>query len=178
MKGIEVVFNIISVVLAVVSSCMVVERLLPKFRQREALEEEKAKELKYVKLDKKLSATFTILAMVCNLIGILIFIFPKVIKNYLQFNYTLVIIFWWLPLIFSNFILYFLFTVVMYNQDKILVKKPFFKQKVYYFSEITSFTETGNLIVKTKSGKFILLNAMAGTNTLREIIKNKLKNGV
>ena len=164
MKGIEVFFNVISVVLAVVSSCMVVEHLFPKFRQREAL-------------DKKLSATFTILAVVCNLIGILIFIFPNVIKNYLQFNYTLVIIFWWLPLIFSNFILYFMFTVVTYNQDKILVKKPFFKQKVYYFSEITSFTETGNLIVKTKSGKFILLNAMAGTNTLRTIIKNKLKNG-
>ena len=49
----------------------------------------------------------------------------------------------------------------------------FSKHRTYKFDEIIKYSLTGNLVVRTKDGKFTLLNAMAGTNTLREIIKEK-----
>ena len=66
-----------------------------------------------------------------------------------------------------------MFTKATYDDEKIIFKKIFRKPKAYYFSDITSFTKTGNLKVVTKNGSFMLFNALSGTNSLRQLIAEK-----
>ena len=64
-------------------------------------------------------------------------------------------------------------TKATYNDKEIIVKKALSKSKIYKYEDIISYSESGNLRVKTKTGNFTLLNAMSGTNTLRQILKSK-----
>ncbi len=175
MKPIEILLNIVSMSLAAFSAQMVVRYLYPKFKKEELEDEEKAKQLRYVRLNNKTVGVFIALIIFVDSIGIIIFACPNLITNVFRFPYIKAIVFWWIPLLFDNVVLYFMFTQAIYNDKEIHVKKVLSKPKVYKFSEIISFTEIGNLRVKTKKGSFMLFNAMAGTKTLREIIKTKVK---
>lgn len=108
-----------------------------------------------------------------NIIGILIIALPKVIIEYLKFNYVATLCVWWIPIILDDVVFYFMCTTVKYDDDKITVKKLFHKPKEYYYGDIISYTKSGNLKVITKNGSFTLFNAFAGTNSLREIIAKK-----
>lgn len=127
-------------------------------------------------MDKTFKLIFVVLAILSNIIGIVILAFPSIIIDILGFNYLITIIVWWLPLIFNNAILYLLFTEAKYNDKGIFVNKVFSNEKFYKYDDILSYCETGNLKVKTRNGSFVLLNAMAGTNSLRKILKSKRQN--
>lgn len=173
MTALEIVLNILSMVLIEISVSMIITHFYPKFKKKEIELEEKASQLGHVKMYQTFKLIFVVLAIISNLVGIVIFSFPSLIINILGFNYLATIIVWWLPLIFNNAILVLLFTEAKYNDEGIFVKKVFSKEKFYKYEEILSYSETGNLKVKTKKGSFVLLNAMAGTNKLREILKAK-----
>ncbi len=176
MTTLEIVLNVLSMVFIEISVSMIITHLYPKFKKKEIDLEENASQLKHVKMDKMFKSIFVVLAILSNIIGIVIFAFPSIIIAILGFNYLITIIVWWLPLIFSNAILYLLFTEAKYNDKGIFVKKVFSKEKFYKYDDILSYSETGNLKVKTTKGSFVLLNAMAGTNSLRKILKSKRQN--
>lgn len=173
MSVLEICLNIISLVLIEILGQMIITYLIPKVRKMEKEDEEAAQNLRCVKMNKNIITIFIILCGFTALIGVLIFIFPNLITKLLGFNYIATIILWWVPLLFDILILYFMLIEASYNDEAIIVKKPFSKQRIYKFDEITKYSLTGNLVVRTKDGKFTLLNAMAGTNTLREILKEK-----
>ncbi len=173
MSALEIVLNILSMLLVEISISMIISHFYPKFKKKEVESEEKASQLKYVKIDPTFKNIFVVLAIISNLVGIVIFAFPRLISDILQFNYVATIIVWWLPLIFDNFILYSFFTEARYNDEGIFVKKAFSKEKFYKYDEILRYRETGNLKVKTTKGSFVLINAMAGTNSLRNILKSR-----
>lgn len=169
----EIVLRIITAVIISVFVAEMIDLLLPKFRKRETLNEQQAALEKKVKLSRGLFITFLTLLIFVNAIGILIVALPKIITEYMGFNYIVTILIWWIPLVFDDIIGYFLFTQAVYNDEKIVVKKLFSKPKTYYFSEIVSFSQTGNLKVKTSSGSFMLFNVLAGTSSLRKSIMQK-----
>lgn len=169
----EIAFRVITGFMVSVFAAMIVDLLLPKLKKSEAENERIAKSKKYVKLSKKFFAVFLALLSFVNIVGVLIIALPDVVTDYLRFNYTVTILVWWIPLIFSDAMGYFLFTKAMYDDEKIVVKKLFFKPKAYYYDDITDFSQSGNLRVVTSKGKFVLFNAFAGTSSLREFIKQK-----
>ncbi|MBQ9145627.1 MAG: hypothetical protein IJX70_04110 [Clostridia bacterium] len=173
MTALEIILNILSMILIALSATMIINHLYPKFKKLEKETEEEAKQYRYVEMNKTIKNAFIIMAIITNLIGIIIFIFPNLITNILGFNYTATIIVWWLPVLFDNVILYFMLTKATYNDKEIIVKKALSKSKIYKYEDIISYSESRNLRVKTKTGNFTLLNAMSGTNTLRQIIKSK-----
>lgn len=176
MSVLEFILNLISMFLAELLGNLIPAHFVPIFKKREQKNEELAKKYNYVKMDKKIISIFKIYSVFAIVIAIIIFAFPKFIKNTLGFNYIATIILWWMPLIFNTIILYLMLIEVKYDDEHIIVKKPLLKPKIYKFSEITDFSKTGNLKVKTLKGNFILFKAMAGTQTLREILTSKTNN--
>lgn len=169
----EIALRVISAFLVSISTSIIVDILYPIFLKREKANEEKAKSEKSVYVSKKFATGFIVLLIFINIIGIIIIALPKFISEYLEFNYIATICIWWIMIIFDDIVMYFIFTKVTYDEEKIIVKKLFQKPKVYYYSDITSFTKTGNLKVVTTKGKFLLFNALSGTNSLRQILTNK-----
>lgn len=177
MNTLEIILNIVSAILIELSFNFLGSHLYNVFKSKEIKDEENAKKSKTIKMGSLLNYLF-VLAMLCNLVGIIIIAFPKLIKEYLGFNYIASIIIWWIPLIFDNIVLYFASIKVNYNNQEIIIKRPLCKQKRYKFSEIISFTKTGNLIVKTTHGRFILFKALAGTESLRTLLIEKEMNNL
>lgn len=175
MDAVTILLNILSMILTELTLQIIFTFLSPYLKKKEKTDEENAKQFRYVKLNKKLLIVFISLSVIIDAVGIIIFAAPDLIINFLGFNYIATIICWWIPLIFDNIFLYFLFTTVKYDDEKIVVKKVFSKPKEYKYDEITSFSHSGNLRVKTKNGSFILFNAMAGTKSLRETLQAKTK---
>ncbi len=170
---IEIVLRVITSFIASISASIVCAILTPIFLKREKANEEKAKSEKSVYVSKKFAIVFIALLIFINVIGVLIVALPNVITEYLEFNYVTTICVWWIPMIFDDVVMLLLFTKATYDDEKITVKKPFCKPKVYYYSDIISFTMTGNLKVVTTKGKFMLFNMLAGTNSLRQLIAKK-----
>ncbi|MBR1984607.1 MAG: hypothetical protein IKA31_02600, partial [Clostridia bacterium] len=110
MTALEIILNILSMILIELSATMIIKHLYPKFKKFEKETEEEAKQYRYVEMNKTIINAFIIMAIITNLIGIIIFIFPNLITNILGFNYTATIILWWLPILFDNVILYFMLT--------------------------------------------------------------------
>lgn len=112
MSTLEIILNIIGAILIELSINLLGSHLYNTF---------KTKESKTINVGKLLN--FFVLAMICNLVGIVIFTFPKLITEYLEFNYVATIIIWWIPLIFDDIVLYFLSIKVNYNDEEIITKK-------------------------------------------------------
>ncbi|MDE6585984.1 MAG: hypothetical protein K2K80_04830, partial [Clostridia bacterium] len=150
--------------------------LFPIFLKREIANEKIAKEEKSVKIDKKFFTVFLSLMIFLNLIGVLIIALPDFVTEYLEFNYIATICVWWIPIIFDDVVFCLMCTKATYDDEKMIIKKLFRKPKVYYYSDIISFSKTGNLKVTTTKGNFTLFNAFAGTGSLREFIAVKREN--
>lgn len=165
---------LVSVSISIIVELIVIKKLYPKLKKREDDTEQKAKTTKTVKLDKRLSIIFISLLVFVNIIGVLIIALPKVITEYLEFNYIATVCVWWVFVIFEDVFCYFIFMQAAYDDEKIIVKKLFFKPKEYYYSDITYYSKKGNLRVKTPKGSFVLFNALAGTQSLRGVITQKL----
>lgn len=169
----EIALRVISAFLVGLSTSILGSILYPILLKREKVNEEKAKSEKIVSISKKLAIALVTLLIFLNIIGILIIALPNVIVEFFEFNYIATICIWWIPIIFDDVVAYIIFTKATYDDEKITVKKLFHKPKVYYFSDIVSYTKTGNLKVVTIKGKFTLFNALAGTNSLRQLIAQK-----
>lgn len=170
----EIALRVISALLVTLSISILGDILYPKFLKREKTNEDKAKAERKVYINNKLSAVFIALLIFCNIVGILIIALPNVVTEILKFNYVTTICVWWIPIIFDSIVVYIMFTKATYDDEKITIKKLFSKPKVYYFSDIISYTKTGNLKVVTKNGNFLLFNALSGTDSLRQVIEEKL----
>ncbi len=170
----EIALRVISAFLVSASTSVICGILYPIFLKREKTNEEKAKSENSVHFSKKLASLFISIMIFINIIGTLIIAFPNVITEIMKFNYVATICIWWILVIFVD-ILYpqIIFTTATYDEEKIIIKKVFRKPKTYYFSEILSFTKTGNLKVVTTKGKFTLLNMLSGTNSLKQLIAEK-----
>ncbi len=170
----EIALRVITAFLVGISTSIVVSVLYPIFLKREKANEEKAKSENRVYFSKKMTAFFISILILINITGILIVALPDVITEIMGFNYIATICVWWIPVILMD--IYYsliLYTHAIYDDEKIIVKKIFRKQKTYYFSDIISYTKTGNLKVVTTTGKFTLFNIYAGTNSLRQLIAEK-----
>ena len=166
--------RVISSFLVCVSTSIVVSILYPILLKREKANEEKAKSENRVYFSRKLTALFISILIFINITGILIVALPDVITDIMGFNYIATICIWWIPVILMD--IYYpliIYTHASYDDEKIIIKKIFRKQKIYYFSDIISYTKTGNLKVVTTNGKFTLFNLYAGTNGLRQLIAEK-----
>ena len=168
----EIISNIFSMLLVGFSSTIISKYYFSKIKKIESNYEELAKINKTVKIDKIFLRVFVVMAIFANIIGIIIFALPNFVANVLGFNYLVTIIIWWLPLMFNNIILIFMFTEASYNNEQIIVKTVF-KTKIYKLDEIIYFSKSGNLKVKTTRGNFLLFNAMYGTLHLREFLLSK-----
>ncbi len=174
MSTLEIFLNVIGSAIMGYFISLLGSKLTPKFKAKAIKAEEIAKNDKIVKADKFFLSFFLYPGILCNLIGVIIIAFPKLIKEVFEFNYIATIIVWWIPMIFNNVIFYFLFTEVRYNDEEIIVKKPLRKVRKYKIDEIISFTKKRNLIIKTTQGKIFLFRALSGTESLREfLIKNR-----
>lgn len=176
MSPLEIALNIITQLLVIVSATLVTSHLLPKWKKKEAEGEANAQRERTVKIDKRLGRTFIWLAIFVDLIGIFIVAFPNVITNIFEFNYVATIIIWWIPVTFDNVMLYFIMTEAKYDDTKIIVKKAFAKEKTYLVCDIIYFSRKGNLKIKTKTGSFVLFNALYGTASLRSFLIEKSMN--
>lgn len=166
------IVNIITAIILIFSLSLIFQQLFPKFKKLEIEDESSAKTQKIVKLNKQLSIFFVVSLLIIDIFGILIF--PKIITEFLGFNYLAFLIFWCVILIFDNTVAYFLFSKAVYNENEIYLKRPFMKIKCYKIDDITSFTKTGKLKITTKHGNFTLFKAMSGTESLREFLSSKL----
>lgn len=171
--GMEISLRIITSFLISISASILAEILYPIFLKKEKENEEKAKEEHSVHFSKKLARVYIGMLIFLNIIGILIIALPKVITEFLEFNYVATICVWWIPIIFDDVVACIFSTKATYDDEKIVVKKLFRKPKVYYYSDIISFTKTRNLKVETTKGKFLLFNSLSGTDSLRKVIAEK-----
>lgn len=152
---------------------LIIAHFYPKFKKYEIGQEDEASRLGYVKLDKKLKRMFIVLCTIFDIMSIVVFACPKLVRDFLGLNYLATVIILFLLLTFDNLVIALLFTEASYNEEGIFVKKVFSKEKFYKYSEILSFTEIGNLKVKTQKGSFVLFNTMSGTDSLRKYLKSK-----
>ena len=170
----EIVLRVITGVLVSISTSVICGILYPVFLKREKANEKKAKSENRVYFSKKLAAVLISIMIFINIVGILIIALPDVITEIMEFNYIATICIWWVPVIFIDiFYPLILSTNAIYDDERITVRKLFRKPKVYYYSDITFYTKTGNLKVVTTKGSFTLFNMFAGTNSLRQLIAKK-----
>ena len=176
MTPLKIALRIITQILVTISVTLIIRHMLPKWKKRETEGESKAQKERIVKFDRRLGRIFLSLVIFLDLIGIFIIAFPKVITDFLEFNYVATIIIWWIPISFDNIALHFIMTEAKYDDTKIVIKKAFLKEKTYLICDILDFSKKGNLKVKTKTGNFVLYNAFYGTASLRSFLIEKSMN--
>ena len=169
----ELIIDIITIIILIISFNMIFEYAVPKFKKQEIKDEENAKELKIVKLNKGMATGYLITLIFLDIIGIVFIAFPRIVTEFFGFNYLVTIIFLWIILIFDNVMIYFLLTQAAYNNEIIIVKRPIIKAKIYKISDVEDYTKEGNLKIYTKQGNFTLFRAMSGTESLREFLNSK-----
>ena len=132
------------------------------------------------KLSKGFTAAFTVMLVIINLAEIFIIFAKPIFKAYLTMDYFIALSIWSVLTVLDDVMMFVAFTKAYYDDEKIVIKRPLLKSKIYYFDDITFCTIQGNLKVKTVKGSFLLLRVFAGTETLRGIIMSKIfyKNSV
>lgn len=171
----EIAFRVLSSLFIVATTSILGDILYLKFSEKEKKSEEEAKLKRTVKLDKRISIAFIALLIFVNIVGILIVALPKVVTEYLGFNYVVTLCVWWIPVIFSGVVCGLASVQATYDEEKITVKRLFAKPKEYFYRDITYYSKIGNLKVVTANGSFTLFNALSGAKSLREFIQKKLE---
>lgn len=105
MTTVEIIINIFSMVLVEVFISIIIAHFYPKFKKREIEQEDKASRLGYVKLDKKLKRMFMVLCTIFDIMSIVVFACPKLVKDFLGLNYLATVIILFLLLTFDNVVI-------------------------------------------------------------------------
>lgn len=185
MDVLEIIIQIIGGLLAVLGEAFLTN-LFPnvvgesKFQRKERLNEETAAKHRIVKLCKGFTIAFSVLLVTINLVEIFIIFAKPIFNAYLTTDYFIALVIWSILTVFDDVMMFIAFTKAYYDDEKIVIKRPLLKSKIYYFDDITFCTMQGNLKVKTAKGSFGLPRVFAGTETLRGIIMSKIcyKNSV
>lgn len=172
----QIVIRVLTWLLIDLTIAILMDYWIPKIRAKENRAEEIAQSNRVVKLSKNIRIAFIVLSIFVDVVGVVIAAFPKLITEFYQFDYTVTVVVWYVPLIFDNVMLYFMLTEVKYDDNVIVVKRPLTKTKTYKVDDIVSITHTGNLKVKTKQGSFTLFKALSGTESLRSFLITRVNN--
>lgn len=171
------IIRILSGVISLLLTEIIVAQIIPIFKKRELSQNIVAEKSKRVFLDKFIYTMFITCFIIVYIIGIVLICFPNLCEV-MGFNYTITLIVWWIPALFSSTIFVLLNKEVVYNENSFTVRNSFGLRKTYSYSEIISIEKTRNLIIKTKKGKILLFNSLYGIDVFYIFVQEKIKGSI
>lgn len=171
------IIRILSSFLAIIITEIILAQVIPIFKRKERLQNIVAGNTKKIFLDKFLYKMFFACFIIVYIVGIVLICFP-VLCEIMRFDYTITLIVWWIPTIFSSTVFVVLNKEVVYDENSFTVRNAFGIRKTYLYSEIIFFQKKRNMKIKTQTGNILIPNALYGVDAFYIFLKGKLNGSI